>query len=80
MDNQVKPLEYRVQGRYEYWAIDRYKNGEMYGTVDIFRTRKLATSVANELNNAYAAGLRDGVQIVKNSDNLEEDLKRLQNR
>jgi hypothetical protein len=48
---------YEVQGRNGYWAIDLYENGECRMNIEIFNTRKLATSVANALNKAY----RDGI-------------------
>jgi hypothetical protein len=52
--------EYRVAGRYEYWAVDVYIDNGMHGTVDTFRTRKQAQIVANALNAAYSYGMQDG--------------------
>lgn len=53
--------EYRASGRYGYWAIDEFWEGDSgrHGDPLIFRTKKLAEEVANRLNEAYAAGIKD---------------------
>lgn len=51
--------EFRVQGRYEYWAIDLYRNRSLVRCIERFKTRKQANLIATELNNAYQQGLAD---------------------
>lgn len=68
MDNG-KPT-WEVQGRYEYWAVDEHREGStaVYGTVDTFKTKKQATTVANALNAAYRRGNHDCLHGIVVSD------------
>lgn len=43
-------IDFQVQGRNGYYAIDKYKNHQCLRHVESFKTRKLANSVASELN------------------------------
>ena len=43
-------LEYRVEGRNGYYALDFYIDGAMIQTIETFRTRKQATLIACEMN------------------------------
>lgn len=66
----AKPY-WRVQGRYEYWAVDEYREGDpsnaKYGSLT-FRTKKDAEKMCYALNAAaiesyivgYAHGKEDG--------------------
>jgi hypothetical protein len=53
---------WEANGRYGYWAVDEYRLGERsratYGSIGPFPSRKLAESVASQLNTAYARGRR----------------------
>lgn len=54
------PREWRVCGRYEYWAVDEFRPDEpgnaVYDTVECFRVKRLAERVASALNSAFMAG------------------------
>ena len=55
---------WRVQRRYDYYAIDEHRPHEGTGTygdpIIITGSRRLADQVATRLNEAYAAGYADG--------------------
>ena len=70
MDKHDKGYVYEVQGRYDYYAIDLYKDGQCLRAVEAFRTRKQANSVCGELNEAYRLGIREttrkAVEVIEN--------------
>ncbi len=63
MDNSAKPT-WKAQGRYDYWAVDEFRDDEpgnaVYGTVDTFRSKRQAERLAAALNAAYARGNANG--------------------
>jgi hypothetical protein len=52
----INDVEFKTQGRNGYTAIDEYRDGQCYRTIDTFRTRKQAETVAYYLNEAFANG------------------------
>lgn len=52
-------FHYEVQGRYEYWAIDLYYGKSCQRHVESFKTKKLANSVCNALNEALRLGKKE---------------------
>jgi hypothetical protein len=58
----INDVEFRTQGRNGYTAIDEFRDGKCYRTVDIFRTRKQAERIADALNGAFADGRVSGAK------------------
>lgn len=55
-NGDVNMYEYKMQGRNGYWAVDLYKDDKCLRNVAILRTKKEATTVTGELNNALELG------------------------
>lgn len=68
----TKKIEYIVNGRYNYYAIDEYVNDGISRVIMGGLTKKMATSFAYYLNQAYNDGVRNTLL------EIDEKVKKIQ--
>jgi len=76
-ENILQNRDYHVNGRYGYFMVDMFRNGESESSgyaLGPFHSRTLAVSVANALNAAYTAGREDELQYHLLTDTEPEQL------